>query len=137
MKINFLGLVGAVIGAIAIFSTWITITFLIWGKSMNLMDVVNEAGTPSDWWLPSILFIVGTLIAFVSPVGGVLQLVGAPWFIIVFTQHADGRIPSGIGPYLGIASAIIVLASMARPLGLGLMKGPIGIKNRLLVFSGE
>jgi len=136
MKVNALELVGAIIGAIAIFSTWITVGFLFWDREMNLLNVINETGASSDWWFPSLLFVIGTVIAFVSPIGGFLQLVGAPWFMIVFTQHADGRIPSGIGPYLGLASAVVVLASMARPIGPGLMTGPFDIESRLVVFSG-
>jgi hypothetical protein len=133
-KINLLGLAGAIIGIVAIFSRWIGVSIV----GFNLIDVINLVNSevaPQDYRFASILVIVGTIIALVSPLGGVLQIIGAPWFILVWANRHDGQIISSVGPYLAIASAIIVLASIVRPMGLGLMRGPFPVRSRLLVFS--
>ena len=135
VRLNILCLVGAVIGVIAVFSTWITVGFMFWSREMNLIDVYNQVNSSSDWWLPVVLCLIGAVISFVSPLGGVLQLIGAPLYISVFASDADGRLPSGIGPYLALASAVIVLASLIYPVGLGYRQKPVGVIGKLLTIS--
>jgi len=135
VRVNVLCLVGALLAVAAIFSTWITLGFMFWTKEMNLIDVFNQVESSSDFWLPAVLFLVGTIVAFVSPLGGVMQVIGVPLFISAFGSNADGKLPSGIGPYLGFAAAIIVLASLAYPVGLGYRAKPAGILGRVLTIS--
>jgi len=132
--VNLFCIAGAMIGVIAIFSRWVG----NWLIDLNLLDVMNlsdSAGGASNYYLPGLVFIIGTLIAFLSPLGGFLQIIGAPWFIVVWANRHEGEVLSSIGAYLGIASAIVVLVSMVRPLGPGLMTGPFTVRNRLSVFS--
>lgn len=135
-RVNLLCLAGAVIGVIAIFSRWVG----NWLIDLNLLDVMNlsdSAEGASNYFLPGLVFIIGTLVAFLSPLGGVLQIIGSPWFIVVWANRHEGEILSSVGPYLGIASAIVVLISMVRPLGPGLLTGPFRTKSRLIAFSIE
>jgi hypothetical protein len=136
MKVNALGLVGAVIGAVAVFSTWLGGYVLFFGNiNWNLLNVLNEFPSDHIAYYSALIFIIGTLVAFLSPAGGVLQVAGVLlWWS--YTLHDLGVMPTKMASYLGLTSAIIVLASMARPVGPGLMTGPFDIKSRLLIFSG-
>jgi len=136
MKVNVLGLVGAAIGVAAIFSVWvIELNGLV---NLNLIDVLNDADVASNNLALSsaIFFIIGTLVAFLSPIGGILQIGGVLlWWNYMLGVHSG--MPSSAVPasYVGLVSAIIVLASIVRPFGPGLMKGPFGLKNRLLIYG--
>jgi hypothetical protein len=134
MRVNLFAVAGAVVGIAAILTTWLAASFGIFGHfELNLIDVISEGGTDSDYFLPTILFIIGTLIAFFTPVSGILQIIGASWFMLVYFDHVD-RLLSTVGPYLGMASGIVLLLSIARPIGPGLMNGPFDAKDRLLTF---
>lgn len=135
VRLNILCLVGAIVGVAAIFSTWISLGFLFWSREMNLIDVYNHVESSSDFWLPAVLFLAGTLVAFVTSLGGIMQIIGVPLFMSAFVSHADGRLPSGIGPYLGLVAAIIVLASLAHPVGVGYGAKSKGILGRVLTIS--
>ena len=135
VRVNVLCLVGALLAVISVFSTWITLGFFVWTREMNLIDVYNQVESSSDFWLPAILFLMGTLVAFLTPLGGIMQAIGAPLFMSAFASLADGRLPSGIGPYLGLAAAAIVLASLAYPVGVGYSAKSRGILGRVLTVS--
>jgi len=132
-RINLLGLVGAITGIVAIFSTWLGLGHLI---TFNLIDVLNDVSVNGIAWYSAVLFITGTLVALLSPVGGVLQVGGLSLWWYYVLQESD-KIPSKVGSYIGLISAVIVLASMARPLGPGLIEGPFELKSRLLTFTRE
>ena len=131
IRINALGLVGAVIGVVAIFSTWFTYIVV---HDLNLVDVVDHLDKQSKHYLPALLFILGTVIAFISPTGGLVQIAGVGyWFARFWSDNSE--LPSEIGSYLGLVSAVIVLASLARPVGIGYQSKPIGIIGRLVTIS--
>jgi len=141
-RINILCLIGAIIGIVAIFSGWIGISYV----KFNLIDVLNIVNDQYYWggdysseaaqiyMIGGLLCISGALIGFFSPIGGVPLLIGTPMFILIYSSRQEGNIPSGIGSYLAIASGIILLISLAIPIGIGYEK-TIGIKERLLTFS--
>jgi hypothetical protein len=137
-KINLLGLAGAIIGIGAVFSDWMGEWVVRWNL-IHIIHYVNSGDLPQEFLLPSVLVVLGAFVALVSPLGGFLELIGAPWYeLVVANQHNAGPIMSNIGPYLAIASAIIVLTSMVRPVRpveVSFMRGPYAIEDRLLVFS--
>jgi len=135
LSVNLLCLVGAIIGVIAIFSTWITVGFMFWTNDMNLIDVFNQVDSSSDFWLPAVLCLIGVVVAFISPLGGIMQIIGVPLFISAFASHADGDLPSGIGAYLALVGAVVVLVSLLYPVGIGYRQRPVGILSRVLTFS--
>ena len=137
VRLNILCLVGAVVGVIAVFSTWMTLGFGFSTREMNLIDIYTEVRSSSDFWLPAVLCLIGAAVSFISPLGGVLQIVGAPLYVAVFMSTSDPRLPSGIGPYLALAGAIIVLASLVYPVGPGYRIKPVGVTGRLLTISPE
>ncbi|MBN1677885.1 MAG: hypothetical protein JW880_05035 [Candidatus Thermoplasmatota archaeon] len=124
---------GAVIGLAAIFSTWVKIGYLFWGTELNLIDVLNHAEDSllvAGCWL----FLAGTLIAFLSPEGGTLQLAGVVLFTSWFVGETD-KMPSGAGPYMGLASAVLVMASFAVPLGIGYGGRKVRLRERFLAIG--
>lgn len=134
-NVNLLGLAGAIVGIVAIFSRWLG----SWLKDYNLIDVINlldSADAPQDYLYASVLVVLGAVIALLSPLGGFLEIVGAAWFLLTWANRHEGDIMSDIGPYLAIASGVIALVSLVRPMGIGLMRGPFSLRSRLLVFSG-
>ena len=100
---------------------------------MNLIQLMNISGPITN--SGGILFIIGTLVIFLSPLGALLQIAGISLVFYAIREALEGRIPSSIGPYLGIASAIILIVSMIKPLGLNYGSRPIGLKGRFLTFS--
>ena len=135
VRLNILCLVGAVIGVIAVFSTWITARFLFWSREMNLIDVYNQVGSSSHYYLPAVLLLIGAVVVFITPVGGILQVIGVPIFLSVFATNSDGKLPSGVGPYLALVGAVIVLASLVYPVGLGYRQKPVGVIGRFITIS--
>ena len=135
VRLNILCFVGAVIGVIAVFSTWITVGFMFWSREMNLIDVYNQVGSSSDFYLPAVLLLIGVVVVFITPVGGILQIIGVPLFLSAFASNSDGKLPSGVGPYLALVGAVIVLTSLAYPVGLGYRQKRSSIVGRLLIVS--
>ena len=135
-RVNLLALVGAIIGVVAIFSTWVSASLFVWSADFNLIDLVNDAENATllvGCWL----FLIGVILAIFTPLGGFLEIIGVALFMTWFVPETDGDLPSHIGSYLGIVAGVIALVSLARPLGPGLMSGPIRLKDRLLVFSSQ
>ncbi len=132
-RVNLLCWVGAILGIVAIFSTWVKISIFVWGTNLNLIDVMNHASDSilvAGVWL----FIVGTLAAFVITEGGVLQIIGVILFLSWFTNEA-GEMPSGVGPYLGLSAGVISAASFAVPLGIGYRGTKIRLRDRSLAVG--
>jgi hypothetical protein len=123
-------------GIVAVFSIWVEARVAFWSLDFNLVDLINdsdEAILLAGCWL----FLIGMMLCFVTPLGGVLELIGVTLFLMWFVPESDGDLPSNIGPYLGVVAGLIALASIARPLGPGLMTDYIPLRSRLLVFSGS
>ena len=131
-RVNILALTGAIVGLVAIFLAWFNIWFL-GTHNYNLLDIINRADDQSllaGCWI----FLIGVLVCFLSPLGGVLEVAGVGIFISWFMGEAD-KIPSQAGAYVGIVSAVIALVSMVKPLGLGYADTDSGLTSRLFVFS--
>jgi hypothetical protein len=133
-RVNVLGVAAAIIGVVALFSAWVSVRVFVWGADLNLIDVLNDAETGvlvAGCWL----FVIGTLLSFLTPLGGILEILGVALFLAWFVPETDGDLPSAIGPYLGIVSAVIAFVSIAKPLGPGYGNVSPGAKGRLLTFS--
>jgi hypothetical protein len=134
VKINALGILGAIVGIAAVFMIWVSASFFIWSANFNLIDLINhshDATLINACWI----FLIGAIVCFITPLGGLLELSGVAMFMMWFTSKANGDMPSNIGPYLGLAAGMIALISIAMPLGPGMASGSVSMKSRLLVFS--
>mgnify|MGYP006992528598 CR=1 FL=1 len=92
---------------------------------------------PDTFQLSVTLFVIGAAVAFLSPLGGILQLIGAMGFVMTtLTWGVEGfKMIFWIGAATAIVSAALVLLSLAWPMGVGYEKGRgVGV-TRLLTFS--
>jgi len=125
MKVNVLGLAGAVVGVLAVFSTWLSAP-----RSMNLLDIYENIAHDQLAYWSAVAIILGTLVSFVTPTGALAQIAG----IYMWWSWGEDA-PSDVGFYVVMASSIILFVSLVRPLGPGLIRGPFTIRNRLLTFD--
>ena len=92
---------------------------------------------PDNFQLSVTLFVIGAAVAFLSPLGGILQLIGAMGFVMTsVTWGVEGfKIVFWIGAAVALISAAMVLLSLACPMGVGYdSKRSVGLA-RLLTFS--
>lgn len=139
-RVNLLCLVGALVGVMSIFLIWVKIRVFFVSGELNLIDLLNLAADNTGMeagqvGIGCILVIVGSLLMFLSPAGGVLELLGVLLFLEWFLSGSGGEFPSSAGAYAALASGIIAIAAMTIPIGLGYGLAPIGLKGRLLTFS--
>jgi hypothetical protein len=140
-RVNILGLIGAIVGIIAIFCGWVGASFIQFNL-IELIQLFNSEilGISISQFVPALLIIVivlcivSPLISLITPVGGILSIIGAIVFIAGYIINI-GSIPSAIGPYLCIASGIICVIAIAKPIGLGYQYGLSGWGDRIRNFS--
>jgi hypothetical protein len=119
----------------ALVSPWID-----W-SSYNGIDPVNTSvfhailyGPEATVSIGALLFVVGAVVAFGSPIGGFFEIAGAIFFLggFLFTAH---RMPSMIGFYFAILSGSIVTISFLRPIGIGFKGVKLGLDERKYMYS--
>jgi hypothetical protein len=130
MRINVLALAGAVVGVVALFSTWESVL----SRDLSLPDVLTRYTYEALAYWSAVVIIIGVVVSFITSFGSVIEFLGvAMWWADTFDLQGD--IPTRPGSYIVLVSAIILLVSMIRPLGPGLMRGPFTLKDRLLNFG--
>ena len=139
---NVLCLCGFVLGLAAMFCTW---TYLSSPDSFRTSFILPPPLPSSD--LDSVgtwLFILGTALAIVTPLSGLVQAGGLAAYAIgvldraaELSAHSEGTVELGlsVGFYAGIVSAALVLGSLIRPMGPGFGSAHIDVARRLRVFS--
>ncbi len=142
LRVNFLCLLGALLGAFAITLEWLTQTFdsRRFGSPMtfhfDLMGLLGSGLADEFLVLAAGLFLAGTLIAFITPTAGFMQLGG---LVLFFGKVVPGLVSDssiGLGAIFGVVSTILVLYSLFNPVGVGIAQessGPTG--NYLNVAS--
>ncbi len=132
LNVNLLCIAGACIGVAAMSFTWIY-------YPPSMLSPPDPRMTPSVVFMVShqaiafgaaLLFLIGTLAAFASPLGGFLQISSLVLFGWDVVESGNGPWLDGIDPqhqlrlgmYLGILSAAIVMASLLCPIGPGRMR---------------
>ena len=154
-RFNQLCILGAIIGLIALLLPWIWV--VMGGPSIasiaaymmrppggiglqNGFEVLLAILFSSQHLLSSLfmimflLYIMGTIIAFISPIGGFIQIAGALLCIPTMPSELWFNWFVPFGELLGIYSGMIVVASMFKPMGAGYADGAMGIRGRLLAF---
>jgi hypothetical protein len=130
-SVNLLCIVGASIGVVAVFLGWIYIppsipTVGYWGYPTIPYMVVIHCG----YYGAATLFLLGVMIAFVSPIGGVLQSGSLVLFMTGIIESGDDPVLDGIDPQqkvwfgmaFGAVSCVVVLTSLFFPLGTGRLR---------------
>ena len=146
MRVNVLCLMGAVLGFFCMIG-------LHWASgSFGIVDPLGR-GIEADWviWPPidyfstgemySLFFVVGTVLAFFTPLAGLLQLCGITIFAIdlydIVNGHAGAGTWGAAGFVLAIVAVSIVLVSLAFPYGVGYIGRPIDLPGRILTISSS
>lgn len=137
-RINVLCLIGATIGLFSLLMPWQVSSgvFEGWIFSEGFVYFPSiDLGNPLTL-IPG-LFIIGTLLSFVTPTGCIFQGV---WLISMsifdFYSHSSGPFENfmGLGVVLGWASFLVIILSFFVPIGPGFTK-KIGLKDRILVIG--
>jgi len=143
LRVNLVCLVGAVLGAFSVTLEWLT-QHIDRGRyeapltlHFDLMGMIGSGLTDEFLVIASGLFLAGTLIAFISPTGGFLQLGGLVLFFgkVVPALVSDSNI--GLGAIFGIVSAILVLYSLSNPVGVGISQAHAGSRGNFLTVVGR
>ena len=149
-RVNMLCLAGALLALVAMGLPWFTHQTVSAQPSVTLYEshnlfMVLDQSFGTEAMLAGIVFICGTAVAFVTPLGGIGQAFGALWFwqtrhLIVGTLATSGWIDRNYfdsGFYLGIIASAIVLASMFVPLGMGYILRRKTLLSRLIIWGAS
>jgi hypothetical protein len=144
MKVNLLAIIGGLLGVMCVLLPWtVTQVESVFGDSsseMILTDYIHEG----DWVfsLAVVLFLLGSALALIVPLGGLGQFFG--WMIFLgailddlgttHTSIADITISLALGFAMGFVAFALVFVSLVRPIGPGHAKGAIGARERLLTW---
>jgi hypothetical protein len=140
-RINILCIMGAVMAVYAATLFWLRDSMIL-SVGREPFDLAFNSGYAYPYMggiiLASIIFIVGALMTFITPLGGVVQLVGILWFmtailIIDYPFHRFSLIEGNIA--FGVISASISIFSMIRPFGKNYKGHSSDIIGRLLTIS--
>jgi hypothetical protein len=143
--VNVLCLCGAVIGIASVFCTW---SFLVSSgeiiASTSLVEHLDPYPfSPGLWFLGSVIFLAGTVIALFTTLSGFVQFAGIVVYVEAIRERAaelegipasDFAFGVGLGLMMGVVSSSVILFSMVLPAGQGLRTGPATLLDRILVF---
>jgi len=140
-QMNILGFIGAILGLVAILVSWES----FYGpSSVGHLSAIQLAlyGTPDELTICSVAFIIGTVIALLTPVGGVIQIASSFGFLVLMPHSIEvhqatygSSMTYGIGPFLGLLSGLLVLRSLWFPNWLQLRSGLALAFPRFFVVS--
>jgi len=82
-------------------------------------------------------FIIGTFAAFVTPIGGLVQLLGMGLFSWSVFPDLGPDVRLGAGVVVGFVSTAVVLCSLFFPIGFGLERKKMSFVSRLFAVSSE
>lgn len=142
-SVNVLCLCGAIIGVAAALSSWVCYSEMGYSVTVALGEYIQPSHYDSFHPLlfyGGMLFVVGTLLSFLTPLSGIVQGTGLSLFAVDFlgiSAHLDDvEVVLRTGFYAGIVSAALVLASLFVPMGPGFGSVRHGFRHRLSVFRG-
>jgi hypothetical protein len=126
VRVNVLCLIGIAIAFVS--------TMAAWSIYSGIPFNVNVQASP-DVLVPQ-LFILGTLISLLTPLGGIIQFVSAIETILFWmsSDHSQYQYLT-IMPYIAVFASIVVLLSIRSPRWIQLDRGEIpgrGISTRLM-----
>jgi len=140
-RINVLCIIGAVLAVYAASVGWLGNRLVLCACGESPLGLAFHFGYLYSFaggimWA-AIIFIVGALLTFITPLGGVVQLVGILWFMTAFWMidnpshqfSIDGNI------VVGVISASISIFSMIKPIGINYRGRSTDLIGRLLTIS--
>jgi hypothetical protein len=140
--LNLLCLAGASLGALSLFLTWTDsvvspIAYCTWPDSGVIDILFNWCDAECALRVACTLFLIGVVLTFLTTLGAFIEMAGLGGFFIWYANREEQRVtgellPESIGPYVGIASALLVLLALAKPMGIGYNGASVGMRQRLL-----
>jgi len=144
MRINLLAIVGGLLGVICILLPWtVAQVESPFGDSSSeriLTDFIHEGD--SAFTFAIVLFLLGSALALITPLGGVGQFFG--WLIFLAailedigteqTALADITVSLGLGFGVGLVALALVFVSMIKPMGPGHAQTPNDLRGRFLTW---
>jgi hypothetical protein len=119
---NLLCVIGAVLGVSTFLMPWIWTEWGIAQSEWLFLEVLPNSCTMSGWRVALVVFMIGTILAFASPMASFIQAAGLYGFYHFFNPTSGGTdFENGlsIGYAVAILSAALVLSSFVRPAGPG------------------
>ncbi|MGQ9588557.1 MAG: hypothetical protein ACUVT7_09305 [Thermoplasmata archaeon] len=142
-RINLVCLGGAVLGILSLFMPWALVhdSFLDDTTNIGAFDFDEEYDDrysyPDNLGTTVILFLIGTVVAFVTPLGGILQLIGSVGFILTtftYPMICDDEIIFWVGAAIATMSSALAVIGLAYPEGIGFEKDKRTALDRLLTI---
>jgi hypothetical protein len=141
-RINVLCLVGATLAVLSLFLPWALMQDDLSGDKTEVGAFEFDETFmgihlfPDNFRYSVTLFVIGTAIAFFSPLGGILQLIGGIGFTLTSatSQFEHSELIFWLGPAVAIIASVMVLSSLAMPLGMG-YEDRRDVVGRLLTLS--
>jgi hypothetical protein len=121
LSVNFLCLIGAMIGLGSIVMPWTWVEIGLWHADTTLLEWVLYSWADVDA-AAGLVFAAGTILAFAFPMACGLQIAGLAWFYHSWAQHGFYNGMTGglsIGFFVAVISCIVVVASVVWPTGPG------------------
>lgn len=152
IRISALHLLGIIFGFVSLFIEWNSILLFPGGGHSIFFEILNmrlfaSPGPMFDltYSIGLILIVCGFYFSLISPVGGIIQLIGVVTYIFLMTS-LGGMNPYiiGIGPFVCLFSSLLVTVSLFYPfkyvaaviLPIGNRVGtiPSRFRERLFIF---
>lgn len=142
LRINLLCVIGAFLAFLAIALPWLTLGVSA-GPGSAEYDLYWYTTETSAWKIGAWIFILSSAAAFVTPLAGFAQLIGAFWWwgsarsvlgTSVIGSHT-WTTEIGLGFWLGVFAAAVVLASLFFPIGFGYLGRKGSMKARLFSWG--
>jgi hypothetical protein len=139
-SINILCLCGLILGIAAVFSTWTYYSEGDYTSTTYLITILP----PTVLIAGASLFVLGTILAILTPLAGLVQVAGLVGFLAptmdraaLWSEHSGGSVEFGpsVGFYVGVLSAVLVLASLIHPMGPGFGRSRTTLRRRFFVYT--
>ena len=128
--VNVLALCGAIVGVAAVFCSWFVMNTQEVSYSLSLWTYLYEyTDSSNSLYFGGILFALGSIAAFFTQLSSPVQIAG----LATVLMDLWDPVALGVGFYMGVLSAAIILASIAFPIGPGFEVGATSFRSRLLV----
>ena len=153
LRVNRLCILGALLGVVSLFTAWAMYYQYDMGARVRTLpfsgyDLLTGRNwpwsetAPHPWTIKVVvaplLLAIGTAIAFFSPLGGVLQIAGAMYFLTWSKLYSPDPLNSfnlSIGPFIGLIAGALALLSIVYTIRFHRRDGPMIATARFLSIS--
>lgn len=143
LRVNALCLIGAIMAVMSLFMPWAVVqenrsTTKIYIDALDFDSALAERVFSESTRLSISVFLIGAILALVTPVAGIPLSIGCAGFglSVGLKSYANWQVVPWVGWVIASFSAISVVLSFLSPLGLGYERGQVhGALARLLTWS--